>query len=52
MYSSIATAKMDGVDPRAWLVDMFPGIADQPSEGDRGLRSMLRGYPPSAVWQA
>ena len=28
MYSLIATAKLNGVDPRAWLVDVLTVIAD------------------------
>jgi hypothetical protein len=31
MYSLIATAKMNDVDPRAWLADLLARIADQPA---------------------
>jgi transposase len=30
MYSLIATAKLNGVDPRAWLADVLARIADHP----------------------
>jgi transposase len=30
MYSLIATAKLNGVDPRAWLADLLARIADHP----------------------
>ena len=29
MYSLIITAKMNGVDPQAWLADVLARIADQ-----------------------
>jgi transposase len=31
MYSPIVTAKLNGVDPRAWLADVLARIADHPS---------------------
>ena len=31
MYSLIVTAKLNGVDPRAWLADVLRRIADQPA---------------------
>jgi transposase len=31
MYSLIATAKLNGVDPRAWLADVLTRIADHPA---------------------
>jgi hypothetical protein len=31
MYSLIATAKLNGVDPRAWLADVLARIADHPA---------------------
>jgi transposase len=31
MYSLIATAKLNGVDPRAWLADVLGRIADHPA---------------------
>ena len=30
MYSLIVTAKLNGVDPRAWLADVLARIADHP----------------------
>ncbi len=30
MYSLIATAKMNDVDPQAWLADVLARIADHP----------------------
>jgi transposase len=30
-YSLIVTAKLNGVDPRAWLADVLARIADHPS---------------------
>jgi hypothetical protein len=31
MYSLIASAKLNGVDPRAWLADVLARIADHPA---------------------
>ncbi len=31
MYSLLATAKLNGVDPRAWLADVLARIADHPA---------------------
>ena len=31
MYSLIVTAKMNGVDPQAWLADILARIADHPA---------------------
>ena len=31
MYSLVATAKLNGVDPRAWLADVLARIADHPA---------------------
>ena len=31
MYSLIATAKLNDVDPRAWLADVLRRIADHPA---------------------
>jgi hypothetical protein len=31
MYSLIATAKLNEVDPRAWLADVLARIADHPA---------------------
>ena len=31
MYTLIATATLDGVDPQAWLADMLARIADHPA---------------------
>jgi hypothetical protein len=31
MYSLIATAKLNDVDPRAWLADVLSRIAEQPA---------------------
>ena len=31
MYSLIATAKLNDVDPRAWLADVLARIADHPA---------------------
>ena len=31
MYSLIVTAKMNDVDPQAWLTDILARIADQPA---------------------
>ena len=30
MYTLIATAKLNGVDPQAWLADVLARIADMP----------------------
>ncbi len=32
MYSLIVTAKMNGVDPQAWLADILTRIADHPAQ--------------------
>ena len=39
MYSLIITAKLNGVDPRAWLADVLARIADHPA-------SRLHELPP------
>jgi transposase len=31
MYSIIVTAKMNGVDPQAWLADVLARIAEHPA---------------------
>jgi transposase len=31
MYSLIVTAKMNGIDPQAWLTDILARIAAQPA---------------------
>jgi hypothetical protein len=31
MYSLIITAKLNGVDPRAWLADVLARIAEHPA---------------------
>jgi transposase len=31
MYTLIATAKLNGVDPQAWLADVLRRIADHPA---------------------
>jgi hypothetical protein len=31
MYSLIVTAKVNGVDPQAWLADVLSRIADHPA---------------------
>jgi transposase len=31
MYTLIATAKLNGVDPQAWLADILRRIADHPA---------------------
>jgi transposase len=31
MYSLIVTARLNGVDPRAWLADVLARIADHPA---------------------
>jgi transposase len=37
MYSLIVTAKMNGVDPQAWLADVLACIADHPARDIDGL---------------
>jgi transposase len=32
MYSLIVTAKLNDVDPRAWLADVLARIADHPAQ--------------------
>jgi len=32
MYSLIVTAKMNNVDPQAWLADVLARIADHPAQ--------------------
>jgi hypothetical protein len=32
MYSLIQTAKLNGIDPRAWLADVLARIADMPQQ--------------------
>jgi transposase len=31
MYSLIATAELDNINPQAWLADVLPRIADHPA---------------------
>lgn len=38
MYSLIITAKLNSVDPRAWLVDVLRRIADHPASRLHELR--------------
>ena len=46
MYSLIVTAKMNDVDPQAWLADVLARIADHPATGStnycRGIGDLLR----------
>ncbi len=37
MYSLVATAKLNGADPRAWLPDVLARIADYPASRLREL---------------
>ncbi|MDQ0839822.1 hypothetical protein QFZ54_003674 [Sphingomonas faeni] len=37
MYSLIGTARLNGVDPLAWLTDVLVGIADLPQSRLREL---------------
>jgi len=56
MYSLIQTAKLNGVDPRAWLADVLARIADMPQQR---LHELLpwnaahasRGICPSDAWR-
>ena len=32
MYSLIVTAKMNGIDPQAWLTDVLARIAEHPAQ--------------------
>ena len=52
MYSLIVTAKMNGVDPQAWLADVLARIASHPAHrlqppNPRRLRSPSPTPPPS-----
>jgi transposase len=50
MFSLIATARLNDVDPQAWLADALARIADQPA---RRLAELLpwnwKTIPPSAA---
>src|SRR5450432_3896729 len=46
MYSLIVTAKMNGVDPQAWLADVLARIADHPAH--RLEESLPRNWTPRA----
>ena len=37
MYSLVVTAKLNDVDPRAWLADVLARIADHPASRLDGL---------------
>jgi hypothetical protein len=39
MYTLIQTAKLNGVDPQAWLADVLARIADKPQSRLADLRT-------------
>src|SRR5258708_20072383 len=47
MYSLIVTAKMNGVDPQAWLADLLKRIAAHPAHR---LAESLPRHWPKAIW--
>jgi hypothetical protein len=49
MYTLIATAKLNGIDPQAWLADVLRRIADHPASR---LDQLLRWYWKDRVSQA
>jgi transposase len=51
MYSLITTAKLNGVDPQAWLADVLSRIADHPAHGIDELLPW-NWQPPAAHRQA
>ena len=53
MYSLIVTAKMNGVDPQAWLADVLARIASQPAHRlDELLPWHWKPKPDAAIVQA
>src|SRR4051812_42304320 len=48
MYSLIVTAKMNDVDPQAWLADVLDRIAEHPSKGSTNSCHGI-GAPPSGT---
>lgn len=53
MYSLIATAKMNDVDPQAWLADVLARIASQPAHRLDGLLPWnCKPKPDAAIVQA
>ncbi len=52
MYSLIVTAKLNGVDPRAWLADVLARIADHPASRLHELLPWNWRKQPSNIAQA
>ncbi len=46
MYSLIITAKLNDVDPRAWLAEVLRTIADHPASRLHELLPWNRARPP------
>ena len=49
MYSLIVTAKMNDVDPQAWLADVLARIAEHPVQRLDELLPWNCGAPPSGM---
>jgi len=45
MYSLIATAALNGVEPRAWLTDVLVRIDDHPATRPPGVAAMALVVP-------
>ena len=52
MYSLIVTAKLNDVDPRAWLADVLRRIADHPASRLHELLPWNWGRPDARAQQA
>jgi hypothetical protein len=52
MYSLVVTAKLNGVDPRAWLADVLARIADHPASRLDGLLPWNWRRPPDRIADA
>ena len=51
MYSLITTAKMNGIDPQAWLADILARIADHPAHRLDELMPCWGGRPNGILCQ-
>ena len=45
IYTLIETAKLNGIDPQAWLADVLARLPDHPGQADRRVPAMELGCP-------
>ena len=51
MYTMIATAKLNDVDPQAWLADVLTRIAETPQMVQSCRRNGRMRYGPGSPWE-